>query len=370
MKITDIIRRLSVPLLYLLLPFTSLYSYAQCSNSGPRNGTVFTDDNTIGSFAFSSPSYASVSDNNRSSASAIAILFSGQTHYLKATGFGFSIPPGASICGIRVEVQKSATDISFLATISDNSVRIIKGGSITGSNRAKSSSWPETESYDVYGGTSDLWGTTWTPSDINASNFGIAFSAEINGLLSLLPDAHINHIRMTVYYNLVLPLSLSFTAKPNRDHSAMLTWQIENSEENIQVNVQRMDESKNWHTIHSINPVQNKTGQYTDATCSAATTHYRLQLLQDEGKITYSSVIPVAWKEEALIAYPNPATHTLFVVHTGSPDKIRCFDLNGRQQPVPAQQLDQNHYRLQIHHLPPGLYSLQVDDKKTLFIKK
>lgn len=52
-------------------------------------------------------------------------------------------------------------------------VQAIKGGSPTGSNLAASRSVPGTEATEVFGSSSELWGTAWSYSDVNASNFGV-----------------------------------------------------------------------------------------------------------------------------------------------------------------------------------------------------
>lgn len=80
----------------------------------------------------------------------------------------------------------------------DNSVKLVKGGTITGSEKANASTvkWPATgSSVAAYGGPSDLWGTTLTPADINGGTFGCVVSAVVGA-----GQALIDSIRMTVYY--------------------------------------------------------------------------------------------------------------------------------------------------------------------------
>lgn len=101
---------------FICTVFSSHFSTAQYSTQGPLNGSIFSDDNSIGDFSFSSPGNAVSSDNSRASASALLTLLNGNTHYLKITGFGFSIPALASVTGIKVEVEKSAIGINIFAT--------------------------------------------------------------------------------------------------------------------------------------------------------------------------------------------------------------------------------------------------------------
>jgi hypothetical protein len=51
----------------------------------------------------------------------------------------------------------------------------------------------------TYGGPTDLWGTTWTPAQINAADFGVRLRIK-NRHASLARTASINQIRVTVTY--------------------------------------------------------------------------------------------------------------------------------------------------------------------------
>ena len=76
-------------------------------------------------------------------------------------------------------------------------VSLIKGGAVTGSNYAATgTNWPTTMTSAGYGGTSDLWGATWTPDDINASNFGVALSAHDTSTTAR--TASVDYIQVTV----------------------------------------------------------------------------------------------------------------------------------------------------------------------------
>lgn len=83
--------------------------------------------------------------------------------------------------------------------VNDASVKIVKGGSITGDEKAYATGWSTTEALFGYGSPTDLWGTTWTPSDINSANFGVAFAA---ALTSSAVTAYVDSIAIQVYYHL------------------------------------------------------------------------------------------------------------------------------------------------------------------------
>jgi len=92
------------------------------------------------------------------------------------TNFGFNIPAGATINGIKVELKVARQHSGNLT------VQLLKAGlqGPTPVGNAKTFPAPtptgnicNNSSFETQGGCEDLWGTTWTPSDINAANFGV-----------------------------------------------------------------------------------------------------------------------------------------------------------------------------------------------------
>lgn len=169
--------------------------YVLDPSSGPNNPGTSADDSSVGTVAWDA---ASITANNASTQNDVYIfattLSGAQTHYLKVTNFAFSIPTNATIDGIVVEVDKYVSAFAAL----DASVRIIKGGTIGSADKSAAGTWAsaDTDTYTSYGGVSDLWGETWTESDIEASTFGFALSA----LLTSSGSSFVDHIRITVQY--------------------------------------------------------------------------------------------------------------------------------------------------------------------------
>lgn len=152
------------------------------------------DDATVGTVAWTNPDNAKVSDNVY--ATATLPNQNNISHYLKATNFGFSIPVGATINGILVEIENHKDNV----TVWDYEVKIIKSdGTIGTTNKGKTStSWLLTDSYFSYGSSSDLWNETWAYTDINDVDFGMVISAKAPSSGGAV--AYVDHIRITVYY--------------------------------------------------------------------------------------------------------------------------------------------------------------------------
>jgi hypothetical protein len=94
---------------------------------------------------------------------------------LIGTGFGFSIPAGATIQGILLEIN-ARQNIATTPAANENSVRLLKAGVAAGLDRSTGADLTTTATTVSYGGAADLWGTTWSPADINNASFGAAAS--------------------------------------------------------------------------------------------------------------------------------------------------------------------------------------------------
>jgi hypothetical protein len=102
------------------------------------------------------------------------------TEYLKATNFGFALPSSATIQGISVTVTRDAN-----ASSNDLAVKLVKGGTIQSTNRSTGAALPSSMTPITFGGATDLWGSTWLYSDINASTFGAVYQAATEGIVSV-----------------------------------------------------------------------------------------------------------------------------------------------------------------------------------------
>jgi hypothetical protein len=127
----------------------------------------------------------------------VARVTAATSNILKCTGYNFSIPLRATITGIKLETKKRADSG---AIVIDLNVRLYKAGVLSGDEKADTgTNWNDTAlTYSSYGSDIDLWGTSWTPSDINDSNFGSGLAGQKNTGGSNPFDADVE--RVTVYF--------------------------------------------------------------------------------------------------------------------------------------------------------------------------
>jgi hypothetical protein len=203
---------------FLLFSFTLMMVAAKAQTSSTKNPGSVT--NTMCAFSYSSTvgytPAANVTASDNVYATAVHCDCCDQnTQCLQVNDFGFSIPAGAVIDGIVLEVEKkrsAASGPGSSGIVEDNGLQIMKGGVLVGPNKSQYGvDWPLTDTYVSYGTATDLWGTTWTPADINSSGFGVSL-ASISYICGSTITTSIDHVRITVYYSTATGISEKATS--------------------------------------------------------------------------------------------------------------------------------------------------------------
>lgn len=166
------------------------------ASQGPKYpGTAVSDTgNPLGSsIVWASPTQAGVDDGNYTTTTVVSV--DDISEYLKCTNFGFTIPGGATIDGIVVEIERKCDTAS---AFKDVSVKIVKGGTISGTDQSAGALWPTSDTVATFGNSSNKWGLSWSPSDINSSGFGVAIYGQDNSVGS--EQAFVDFVRITVHY--------------------------------------------------------------------------------------------------------------------------------------------------------------------------
>lgn len=143
---------------------------------------VGTGANIAGSGAdWGTPSNITAEDSN--SAGALIDKGGGLSDYLRGTNLGFSLPTGATIDGVELQIRVSSGSTN---TVYDEFVYLVENGSIISNcdNKASGSYWTDTENTRIYGGSTDAWGCSLNPTIINSSTFGFQVMATHNGIVT------------------------------------------------------------------------------------------------------------------------------------------------------------------------------------------
>jgi len=119
---------------------------------------------------------------------------SGESGHLRATQFGFAISAG-SIDGITVTFEAKyvgASAETLIAQIRNAS------GTLVGNQKTTSVNSTSLTTYTL-GGSSDVWGTSLTQTDINDADFGVELWAN-NGSGALSYEVEVDWVKIDVTY--------------------------------------------------------------------------------------------------------------------------------------------------------------------------
>jgi hypothetical protein len=377
---------------------------AQCAG---QPNTTTTGANAGAGTAWQTPN--SVQDINSNYAtvdaaiSALGIITT-TTDYLTVTNLGLSIPSTNTICGIVVTINRRNFSLLSLgsSTATDNSILLVKGGSRVGTDHAATGvSWPGTAATASYGTSGDMWGTTLTPADVNAGNFGVAISAKLVAqLLSVAFTAQIDQVTVTVYSSslITLPIVIEDFAARSSSGGNVLSWTASvaasasgnasvsgNASASASVSasasgdegvgrflVQRSADGVSWsqRDVLAASPGR-KDYSYFDVSPLPGTSFYRLGLLNVNGNVVYSAVKTITGRALANVHfYPNPFTDMIHIVSPYPFSKLSLKDLQGQTLWVKGYGDGVSAAQIPAAGLLAGVYFVQVDGVAYKIIKK
>jgi hypothetical protein len=299
--------------------------------SVPLTGVVW---NNTGNVAFS--------DDNRASAGySLGLLGTMNTDYLKTGNYNFAVPPGSVITGIQVEIERRGQGIVVGSSIHDKAVQLVKSGVGCGTNKASITPWTAFDIVASYGGPGDLWGTTWLPEEINAPDFGLLFSAQLNaGLASVFLEAQIDLIQLTVYYNVMpLPIELlSFDLSVLENKKVKVDWTTASEHNNFYFEIQRSENGTEWKSIKTIDGAGNSdvalAYSIVDEKALDGLSFYRLKQTDYDGTMKFGAIksVNIISEKAKITIGPNPADNKISLNCAVSNDisiTLCIYDLHG-----------------------------------------
>jgi hypothetical protein len=134
------------------------------------------------------------------------------------SGFGFSVPPSATVVGILLTVYRS--DITGFGDLSDHTIQLRNSSGAIGNNKADLiDDWPPGPSIATYGGASDVWGiSSPTGATVDDTAFGTLIAVH-NSNSDSSETPGLDFVSITVYYR---PVGHSFGSVVGQTRTAHL----------------------------------------------------------------------------------------------------------------------------------------------------
>lgn len=294
-----------LPLIVLLL-----YSIAAIGQvAGPRSGTYFSTAPLAGSErTWTDVGNAGATDHQFASFGDLKDVPGSHTDYLVVTGFRMNLPANAQVTGIAVYVESSDPD----ASTSDYSIRLVRRGAPAASDHSSGAIYPglaDRERYRTYGGFGDMWNETWPVAEINSDNFGVAIAAQ-RAVTGRPTSGRIDNIRIAVYYNTTLPLTLTRFSASLKQGKVQLNWTTAGESDMDRFELQRSASGSDFHSFGTVICTNQRTAAnyvFNDYAPLQGTSYYRLKILATDGSVSYSKTVQVNFNaEHAVMLYPSP----------------------------------------------------------------
>ena len=155
-----------------------------------------TNDSSIGTVPWSNPNNVTASDNSRATASVSPD--DPTTQGLVVTPADLSgIPNDAVITGIELHLERSRNTSSFGAVVVDWGIQLGRGTSWFENKADVSTNWPTSDTVRTYGHSSDLWGTTWTRTQV-VNDLRARIAVQRAGTLTVA--GQVDHVQFTIWY--------------------------------------------------------------------------------------------------------------------------------------------------------------------------
>ena len=185
--------------LNIVIPvFDNKNSFASASSTSAKYATAAADRGGVANFPWVSTANAEANDSTYAVATNIYEDNNYEySSYLHLYTYGFTasdVPAGSTITGIYVVIPAmygpDGTPTIYVQLVDSTNTRV---------GTAKSSSLTASRAYYKFGGSSDMWGSSITQSDVVSSNFGVDIRIYCKGTF-YDPESDFDSASIIVYY--------------------------------------------------------------------------------------------------------------------------------------------------------------------------
>lgn len=224
--------------------------------------------------------------------------------------------------------------------------------------------------------------TGWLTTGENGNNNTGTGDGTPDGSLSLsLGTTTLNNQNFGIANSAPLAVNLLSFKASIINTMVQLDWVTAGERNNKGFGIERSTDQNNWTEIGFVNSQSNSeqaaTYRFKDKTAEQGKNFYRLKQLDLNGSLAYSAVAMITLNKEQQVAiYPNPATEVLMVADIEDNAVISILNTLGQELSHKAVAANGSPVRLEIGHLPAGVYYLVVKDEtrqvrsRQLFIKQ
>jgi Secretion system C-terminal sorting domain len=171
-----------------------------------------------------------------------------------------------------------------------------------------------------------------------------------------------------------LPVKLeSFSARLNSDKTSSLLWSVTSQEGISEYIIEESADGSAFRTLGTVTANNEAAFSYSfnDAVLSNGKNYYRLKIIEQSGKITYSNIAVITLKENVqLVAYPNPVKDQLTIQQFGALKNTNAVLINHEGRIMKNIRITSLQQQVDLRALPAGMYTLKLEDGTILKVAK
>lgn len=148
---------------------------------------------------------------------------------------------------------------------------------------------------------------------------------------------------------------------------AQVSWRSGVEENFEQFELEKSTDAKNFTTIATIAAKGSNSSYIFSTPQKEALAYYRLKMVDNDGRLSYSSIVALRQDADAISLHPNPASEFINVKVTAGCDAAIC---NTAGRLIQRVRLKNGENNIQISRLDKGVYFLVTEKNKLQFIKQ
>jgi len=177
--------------------------------------------------------------------------------------------------------------------------------------------------------------STWVSYDIPMSAFTtLTTKAHLAQMIFVSSGSTVYLDNVYFWSTSVLATNLNQFTVSKKENSTLLNWSTLSETNNAGFGVERSNDAKSWEQIQFVKgngtTTVNSNYTITDKNPTKGTNYYRLKMIDNNGKFTYSSVQSVYFSEKGTVGfsfYPNPSKNNINVALETITNKVASLDL-------------------------------------------
>ncbi|MDB5200783.1 MAG: C-terminal target protein [Ferruginibacter sp.] len=171
----------------------------------------------------------------------------------------------------------------------------------------------------------------------------------------------------------VLPLKVERFSAVKKETTVLLQWRTANEVNSDRMIVQHSTDGISWKPVATVLNNNSSDYQFVHINPAAAANYYRLQLIDKDGKFSYSDIRLVKMDKQAIaFVYPNPATGETVTLDLGKqPISLLSYVIADASGKVCKKGIISSAQQpLSIQGLATGIYFLKISDGTVLKIRR